>query len=912
MPNSPFAQVLSDLDNIAQNTGLLVAPIAKLDSAVSGTKTVVDDIDGLFTIVDDVCLIIDELGVLAVALNTIPVVGEIADALDEVVVPVANDVKAVVSPLQNTFKDIDTILGDVVEGITDLEKVMQAISTDIPNVTNVVAVLNCLLEIATPLVNAMSGTAAASRLSKVVDEYNTIKQEVSSDVLPVANAIDDISKVVGEFATELEKAIDEVQDKVGGAIASIEHASSILSPIHEAVKILNDALSPVMWAIDAVECIFEKIIMPIVDDILKATGLEKLIDGFEVKVEKALGIRPIVVDIQNAFAFSSIQQSGSSFQLSSNTSSASIAHNKWFELAATLDKYYQGKETTAEKESLIEGMIELLITAIVGGTVDPSKSQGTANLPPPPPAYKKITVVALPSTTAQLTSSNNALNSISATVTVPDSSTVSAPSTTVTTSADTSSDKKKHKHKKSFLEKLFVVSALGVAAEAARSFNLTAELFEMAQLVNLSDLVNLTAIRPTGDPLTDLSIISAGAIAAANSPSSHVSGNWPELTTLQAAVITESAHLQQLQPIGSLLKNNVTAFQLSLTIPKIFAQQVQDLENVLTAVIDIFQFLDSIDMLDAVFKASSETLTNKLRECKNINAAMPNFQKTISSIESSMESIVNDIPSEKMITTSVNNIEGWVHGANSLASLVNLGHTTATNAEHISAVTAKRQSISGRFAIVTNDLNAISATVDDITASITKINASLCSYASMLKPISQHSMLFSANILPEVTKVGSKMKFVDSILNPLTCLFHELSCTGEGPKAAANISVSFIKSGAQAASTSISSQVSTILDTVIQSSGFTTLDQLNTAVTNATQTFNSTVVTDLEAESSALISKLDTLKTQLQAKYQYTYVNKNGKTINASNQFVDGATITTSTQLIQQISAANPATTTTS
>ena len=93
MPNSPFAQVLSDLDNIAQNTGLLVEPLAKLDSAVSGTKTVVDDIGDLFTIVDDVCLIIDELGVLAVALNAIPVVGEIADALDEVVVPVANDIR---------------------------------------------------------------------------------------------------------------------------------------------------------------------------------------------------------------------------------------------------------------------------------------------------------------------------------------------------------------------------------------------------------------------------------------------------------------------------------------------------------------------------------------------------------------------------------------------------------------------------------------------------------------------------------------------------------------------------------------------------------------------------------------------------------------------------------------------------
>ena len=282
------------------------------------------------------------------------------------------------------------------------------------------------------------------------------------------------------------------------------------------------------------------------------------------------------------------------------------------------------------------------------------------------------------------------------------------------------------------------------------------------------------------------------------------------------------------------------------------------------------------------------------------------------SIERSMESIINDIPSGKMITTSVNNMKGWVHGANSLVSLVNLGHATATDVEHIRSVTAKQQTISGSFTTVTNDLNVISTTVDDITASISKINASLYRYACMLKPISQHSMLFSAKILPEVTKVGSKMKFVDSILNPLTCFFQELSCTGEGSKAAANVSVSFIKSGAQAASSSISSQVSTILDTVIQSSGFTTLDQLNTAVNNATKTFTSTVVTDLEAESIALMSKLDTLKIQLQAKYQYTYVNKKGKTIHASNQFIDGDTITSSTQLIQQISVANPATTTTS
>ena len=48
---------------------------------------------------------------------------------------------------------------------------------------------------------------------------------------------------------------------------------NILKPVKEALDAILDALKPVMWALKAVECVFDKIVKPVIDEILKVTSV---------------------------------------------------------------------------------------------------------------------------------------------------------------------------------------------------------------------------------------------------------------------------------------------------------------------------------------------------------------------------------------------------------------------------------------------------------------------------------------------------------------------------------------------------------------------------------------------------------------------------------------------------------------
>ena len=56
-------------------------------------------------------------------------------------------------------------------------------------------------------------------------------------------------------------------------LGAITVVLDIMKPVKEALDAILDALKPVMWALKAVECIFDKIVKPVIDDILKVTVL---------------------------------------------------------------------------------------------------------------------------------------------------------------------------------------------------------------------------------------------------------------------------------------------------------------------------------------------------------------------------------------------------------------------------------------------------------------------------------------------------------------------------------------------------------------------------------------------------------------------------------------------------------------
>jgi DNA repair exonuclease SbcCD ATPase subunit len=71
---------------------------------------------------------------------------------------------------------------------------------------------------------------------------------------------------------------------VAQALAAGDDLVSGLRPLEGPLKALNKALRPVKWALDAVSWVTSKIIDPIVNEVLKAVGLKKLVNQLERKL----------------------------------------------------------------------------------------------------------------------------------------------------------------------------------------------------------------------------------------------------------------------------------------------------------------------------------------------------------------------------------------------------------------------------------------------------------------------------------------------------------------------------------------------------------------------------------------------------------------------------------------------------
>ena len=98
-------------------------------------------------------------------------------------------------------------------------------------------------------------------------------------------------KAITGAKTELKESLGDVADALDGIVAACkpvdlaltaaEDVARRLRPLQGPLNELRKALRPVRWALDAVSWVTSKIIDPIVNEILKAVGLTRLVDQLE-------------------------------------------------------------------------------------------------------------------------------------------------------------------------------------------------------------------------------------------------------------------------------------------------------------------------------------------------------------------------------------------------------------------------------------------------------------------------------------------------------------------------------------------------------------------------------------------------------------------------------------------------------
>lgn len=382
--NDPFHQVLDDLNKIADKVRALVDPVFKLDLAVTKANGIVHDVDDLFIAINDTCKAITITRDACGALTLIPVVGEIAQGAANVLSKIASFANSISSDLQPLKKDVvdkvGAILDKVKKGLNKVQEITTKITNDVPDYTNTVTILDGLIGIARSLAKVFKGNDAADSLDKLVDEYNKIKEEVSSAVLPLAEALDkNLVTKINDFVQLIEESINSLENIIGGAIDKIKSVDSVLSPIKTALQDVEETIAPVRWVLDAGEWVFDKVLKPVIDEILEATGLESLVGKLEQELEEKLGITEVTKELKKAFNLDKITDYGTLFDLSSSSSAASVLSAQWTLLANTLASYSQHNNQGTKQA------VTNLIKAIVGIPSDPNK------LPPALPDWDDTT-----------------------------------------------------------------------------------------------------------------------------------------------------------------------------------------------------------------------------------------------------------------------------------------------------------------------------------------------------------------------------------------------------------------------------------------------------------------------------------------------------------------------------------------
>jgi hypothetical protein len=368
----PFDAVLQSLKESSASVNSVLGDIVGVGTVV----TTIDDVlkalsklPGELKIIKDVLLVLDEALLL---LDPIPIIGEIAAAGETVVsfassvcgtvqTTAGNFVKAVVDPVRIAFDDLRV-------GIQKAIGILRTIAQTVPEYLNTIQILSYLERVAVPLVGLLKGTDAGKRLLSLSQEFEALQREVTKILEPVAGFVKNLAAAVGAIDRVLGEAFQQVKKTAADVLSGLQYIENVFRPIRDGFNKVLHAIKPVKWALDALRWIFDKVVKPVIDKILQATGLNKAIfEPLKREVEERLGIKPIVDMVEGKLSVAGAD----AWQKGAGMAAATAGGEDWGKLAALLAKY-----NTRDSEGTGKDIL-LLINAITGGEIDP-------DAPPPP------------------------------------------------------------------------------------------------------------------------------------------------------------------------------------------------------------------------------------------------------------------------------------------------------------------------------------------------------------------------------------------------------------------------------------------------------------------------------------------------------------------------------------------------
>jgi hypothetical protein len=829
--SNDFNSTLNNLKQTLKDFGPLVQPIDDVTAIVTDIDDLLVTIGDLIDAANDIDDIILVLGEVLEFLDPIPIVGEIAAVISGTVETVGESLKEAIATAQDinkeTIQPVVKTLTDVKKGLADVRSVVVEISQKVPGYINTIEILNYLSQIAAPLTEALEGTDSANKLADLLNTFNDVQKSLGAalnKLNPVINAADTGVKDLTTVLNTIKKAMGS---RATDVLNDIKSAANAITPISDGFHRMEEAIKPLAWVLDALSCIFDEILKPVIDLIMHATHLDTLVKTAEDEIFKKIGIAPVMDITSKNISSSDVSNAGNS-----TGSSQGADSSRFWGLATTaLGQYRSGKD--GGNKAAILG----LISAITNTPIDPNKP----SVPPPFP----------PDTPEDITSTKTISNSFNAFFT---------PRRIVLIDTD-------------------IIKRLMAPPIRRHALSLT----------------SLAALRDTEAP-SQLPKIDPN--------------DWPNSAALVDNIITLNNNLDELSPAAAKLEGTLTQFEASLALPATFAHQVTDMSELFTDIVNILDFFESIniDFVNTLVKPFDAVAHNQNLKLKTVTNELPELKTAMSTLVSSSEQVIQNIPKTKVIDQTIRRVEGWSMSINQTIQLVLKARIK--DAEQGNKQKANIDAFAQEIEVISNSLitkvNKISIESKTLTSAINILQGGLDTYATNLKIITNHSTIISTQALPIADQAAHILGIVNSIIDPLSGLLQAEGCVDkESPlKIFAASAVSVINTAGKIAVTAQPDVFKQFAKNLAEKA--LPLTELADAVKAASSSITTTTVEAFQGQSGALINGLTNLGKELNETESYTITittrQKERKEIKVDNNLFNQELLKDANNIINSLS----------
>ncbi|MFD0915013.1 LamG-like jellyroll fold domain-containing protein [Pseudahrensia aquimaris] len=222
--------------------------------------------------------------------TVLTLVGKLGGPFNGLAIPL----KRIINQLEQRAKDIESAAANVQEKADGAGKPRYEFEKQMQDFNPVlIALQTALKQAAKEYESIQSGVNDAARATSEIIFPSTVQVAIDNANSAVAPSLDEYNRIkpVVDGVLEFRKDLNELEDAIGNRFDEFKALAASIANIVDRIgfldipmQILGAVLSPVQWALDAVEFVFNRVISPLIDPIIETFNLDALIDEFLEKV----------------------------------------------------------------------------------------------------------------------------------------------------------------------------------------------------------------------------------------------------------------------------------------------------------------------------------------------------------------------------------------------------------------------------------------------------------------------------------------------------------------------------------------------------------------------------------------------------------------------------------------------------